>query len=136
VIVSELQPKSVEQMVAESEARIESLSPEQVAAEIGETNITLVDVREDDERFLEGAIPGSVHVPRGMLELSADPNSPLHRQELDRGRRIIVYCSSGTRSALSAATFNVMGYENVAHLSGGMMAWKRGGQPVEQIPFA
>jgi rhodanese-related sulfurtransferase len=136
VIVSELQPKSVEQMVAESEARIESLSPEQVAAEIGETNITLVDVREDDERFLEGAIPGSVHVPRGMLELSADPNSPLHRQVLDRGRRIIVYCSSGTRSALSAATFNVMGYENVAHLSGGMMAWKRGGQPVEQIPFA
>jgi rhodanese-related sulfurtransferase len=136
VILSESQPKTVEQMVAEAEACIESLSPEQVAAEIGGTNITLVDVREDDERFLEGAIPGSVHVPRGMLELSADPDSSLHRQELDRDHRIILYCSSGTRSALSAATLNVMGYEDVAHLSGGMMAWKQGGQPVEQIPFA
>jgi rhodanese-related sulfurtransferase len=136
VNVSESQPKTVEQMVAEAEACIESLSPEQVAAEMGRTNITLVDVREDDERFLEGAIPGSVHVPRGMLELSADPDSPLHRQELGRDHRIILYCSSGTRSALSAATLNVMGYENVAHLSGGMMAWKRGGRPVEQIPFA
>jgi Rhodanese-like domain len=74
--VSESQPKTVEQMVAEAEARIESLSPEQVAAEIGGTNVTLVDVREDDERFLEGAIPGSVHVPRGCWSSRLTPTAP------------------------------------------------------------
>ncbi len=66
-----------------------------------------------------------LHVPRGMIELSANPTSPLHRQELDPERRIIVYCSSGSRSALAADTLQMMGYENVAHLEGGMMRGRR-----------
>lgn len=134
--VLESQTKTVRQMVAEAKGRVESLSLEQAAAEIGGGDVTLVDVREDDERFLEGAIPRSVHVPRGMLELSADPESPLHRKEFGRDRRVILYCSSGSRSALGADTIRGMGYENVVHLHGGMMAWKRGGRPLEQIPFA
>jgi rhodanese-related sulfurtransferase len=69
-------------MVAEAKERVENLSTERVAAEIktGETTL-IIDVREEDERLLEGAIPKAVHVPRGMLELSADPASPLYRAE-------------------------------------------------------
>ena len=64
-------------MVAEAKERVENLSTERVAAEIktGETTL-IIDVCEEDERLLEGAIPKAVHVPRGMLELSADPASP------------------------------------------------------------
>ena len=133
--MAETQPKSANEMIAEAKGRVENLSAERAAAEIGEGGATPLDVREDDERFLEGAIPGSVHVPRGMLELSADPASPLYRQELDPRRRVIVYCSSGSRSALAADTLRRMGYENVAHIDGGMMAWKRGGRPAEKIGF-
>ena len=133
--VSETKPKSAKQMIAEAKGRVENLSVERAAAEIGEGDVTLLDVREDDERFLEGAIPGSVHVPRGMLERSADPASPLYREELDPHHRVIVYCASGSRSALSADTLRRMGYENVAHIDGGMMAWKRGGRPAEKIGF-
>ena len=122
--VLESQTKTVRQMVAEAKGRVESLSVEQAAAEIG-GDVTLVDVREDDERFLEGAIPRSVHVPRGMLELSADPESPLHRKEFGRDRRVILYCSSGSRSALGADTMRGMGYENVVHLHGGR--WRGNG---------
>lgn len=130
------QPQTVKQMVAEARGRVESLSVQEAAAEIDQDDVTLVDVREDDERFLEGAIPSAVHIPRGMLELSADPSSSLHREELDPRRRTIVYCSSGSRSALSADTLQRMGYENVAHIDEGMMAWKRNGCRVERIAFS
>ena len=70
-----------------------------------------------------------------MIELSADPTSPLHRHELDPGRRIIVYCSSGSRSAPAADTLQRMGYKEVAHLEGGMMAWKEDKRPVEEVRF-
>ena len=127
--------KTVKQMVAEARERTRSLSAEEVAAEIQSGNALLVDLREDDERFREGAIPSSMHVLRGMIELSADPTSPLHREEFDPERRVIVYCSSGSRSALAADTLQGMGYEDVAHLEGGMMAWKEDKRAVEEVRF-
>ena len=133
--MSEPRLKTVKQMVAESRERIQTLSVERVATEIEGGDTILIDLREDDERFLEGTIPNSLHVPRGMIELSADPSSPLHRQELDPERRIIVYCSSGSRSALAADTLLGMGYKDVAHLGGGMMAWKADKRPVEEVRF-
>ncbi len=75
--MSESQPETVGRMVAEARERVENLSVERAAAEIEGGEVLLIDVREDEERLLEGAIVGSVHVPRGMLELSADPASPL-----------------------------------------------------------
>ncbi len=130
------QPETVARMVAEARQRIENLSAKRVVAEIEEEDVLLLDVREDDERLLEGAIPTSMHVPRGMLELSADRDSPLHREEFDPERRTILYCSSGSRSALGADTLRRMGYQNVAHLEGGMMAWKQEGRPVEAVGFS
>jgi rhodanese-related sulfurtransferase len=127
--------KTVKQMVTETRERTQSLSAEEVATEIESGDALLVDLREEDERFLEGAIPSSMHVPRGMIELSADPTSPLHRDEFDPERRIIVYCSSGSRSALAADTLQGMGYEDVAHLEGGMMAWKEDKRAVEEVRF-
>ncbi len=128
-------PDTVARMVAEAEEHVENLSAERVAAEIERKDVVLIDVREEDERLLEGAIPNAMHVPRGMLELSADPASPLHREELYPKGRLILYCSSGSRSALGAYTLKRMGYENVAHLDGGMMAWKRDQRPIEVVGF-
>ena len=97
-----------------------------------EGSVTLVDIREDDERAQNGAIPNSVRAPRGMLEVWADPSSPYHREEFDPVRRLILYCASGGRSALAADTLQRMGYENVCHLDGGFKAWKEQGHPVEE----
>ena len=66
--MSEAQPKAAAEMVADAKGRVENLTPEQVAAEIDGGNVTLVDIREDDERVQNGAIPDSVRAPRGMLE--------------------------------------------------------------------
>jgi rhodanese-related sulfurtransferase len=68
-----------------------------------------------------------------MLEFWADPTSPYHREEFDPARRTVLYCASGGRSALAADTLQRMGYTNVAHLDGGIKAWKEAGKPVEEI---
>jgi rhodanese-related sulfurtransferase len=130
--VSESQPKTATQMVAEAKGRIENLTPAQVAAELEGGDVTLVDIREDDDRTRNGVIPGSVHSPRGMLEFWADPTSPYHRKEFDPARRTILYCGGGGQSALAADTLQRMGY-NVAHLDGGSTAWKEEGRPVQEV---
>jgi len=93
--------------------------------------LLLVDIREAHEWVGAGAIPGAVHAPRGMLEFYADPTSAYHRPEFDPERRTILYCASGSRSALAADTLRHLGYVWVAHLDGGIKAWRAAGQPIE-----
>ena len=130
--MSEGQPKTAAQMVDEAKGRIENLTPEQVANEIEGGEVTLIDIRQDEDRIQNGAIPKSVHAPRGMLEFWADPTSDFHRKEFDPARRTILYCGGGGQSALAADTLQEMGY-NAAHLDGGITAWKEEGRPVEEV---
>jgi rhodanese-related sulfurtransferase len=119
-------------MVAEAKGRIENLTPEQAAAELEGADVVLIDIREDADRIQNGVIPNSVRAPRGMLEFWADPTSAFHREEFDPARRTILYCGGGGQSALAADTLQSMGY-NVAHLDGGITAWKEEGRPVEEV---
>lgn len=123
--------KTAAAMVAEAKSRIENLPPGRVAEEIEASDALLVDIREADERVENGVISSAVHAPRGMLEFYADTSSPYHRPEFDPTRRIILHCASGGRSALACQTLASMGYERVAHLDGGLKAWKEQGLPVE-----
>ena len=77
--MSEGQPKTAAQMVAEAKGQIENLTPEQVAAEMEGGEVTLIDIREGEDRVQNKAIPMSVHAPRGMLEFWADTTSAFHR---------------------------------------------------------
>jgi rhodanese-related sulfurtransferase len=125
-----METKTASQLVAEARARIRNLTVEQVASQIETGNVVLVDVREHGELAEQGAIAGAVHAPRGMLEFYADPTSPYYRSELDPSARTIVYCASGGRSALAADLLGRLGYADVAHLDGGLKAWKATGRPV------
>ena len=118
----------VKEMVAAAKAGIENLSPAEVADEIGERNVLLVDVREPGETA-GGVIPGAVLAPRGMLEFHADAATPYHLEGFDPARRVIVYCAAGSRSALCAAALQELGYRDVAHLEGGYAAWTEQGRP-------
>lgn len=123
--------KSAADLVADAKAQIENLDPEAVESELAGGDVVLVDIRDAHELESAGRISGSVHVPRGMLEFRADPSSPYHQDPLDPSKRVILHCASGGRSALAAATLKQMGYERVAHLDGGMNAWKEAGKPTE-----
>lgn len=123
--------KTVAELVAEAKGQVENLTVDEVAAEMDGGDAVLVDLREPEELTSTGAIPGSIHVPRGMLEFRADPTSAYHQQPFDPSRRVILHCASGGRSALAAATLQNMGYGNVAHLEGGFTAWKDAGRPIQ-----
>ncbi|HEY1114072.1 MAG TPA: rhodanese-like domain-containing protein [Chitinophagaceae bacterium] len=124
--------KSATDLVKEARQQIEHLSPQQVHKEVSNGKATLIDLRESEELKQGGKIPQSVHAPRGMLEFYADPALPYHKPEFDKARRLILHCASGGRSALAACTLQKMGYENVAHMDGGIKAWKEAGMPVEE----
>lgn len=120
-------------LVTEAKATIENLDVDQVAKEIEADDVVLVDLREPGELAEHGAIPGAIHAPRGMLEFYADSGTPYHIEALDPGRRIILHCAAGGRSALACVTLREMGFQNVAHLEGGFEAWKAAGRPVEAV---
>ena len=119
--------KTVGQMVEEAKTRIENLSVEQVEAEIARGDAQVVDIRDVRERRKLGFIPGSTHVPRGMLEFWLDPTSHYYTGKIDPTKRIIVYCAGGQRSALRE-----MGFPNVAHLAVGFNGWAEAGRTVER----
>lgn len=120
----------VSDMVATARGQIRNLTVDEVAAEIETSGTVLIDVREPEEAANDGVIPGSIRAPRGMIEFHADPATPYHLPEFGPDRQIILYCKSGGRSALATATLLAMGYRNVAHLDGGLNAWKEAQRPV------
>jgi molybdopterin/thiamine biosynthesis adenylyltransferase/rhodanese-related sulfurtransferase len=81
----------------------------------------VLDVREPDE-YEQGAIPGSLHIPRGNLESNIEPRVPEHDTPL------IVFCAGGNRSAFAAKTLSEMGYSDVVSVKGGFNRWKDEGR--------
>ncbi|MFC6046936.1 rhodanese-like domain-containing protein, partial [Methylobacterium hispanicum] len=115
----------------EANREVETLSAEEALARLGQPDTMLVDVREGEELAKTGRIAGAVHVPRGFLEFQADPESPTHKAELGGGRRLVLYCASGNRSALAAKVLNDMGLGPVAHVAGGFPALVKAGASVD-----
>ncbi len=124
--------KTVKQMVADANSRIETLSVEDARALLDDESVTFVDIRDVRELEREGVVPGAVHAPRGMLEFWVDPESPYHKDVFANGNKYVFFCAAGWRSALATDTVKSMGLENVAHIDGGFSAWREAGAPVEE----
>ena len=124
--------KGVKDLVAEANAVVETIDVAQGLALHGDDSVMIVDIRDIRELQREGLIPGSVHAPRGMLEFWVDPASPYHKEVFASGKRMVLHCASGWRSALAARALQEMGVENVCHMDGGFKGWKEAGGPVEE----
>lgn len=123
---------SSKQLVERAEAEIETLSVEAAKALLGSEDVLIVDLRDVRERKREGWIPGSFHMPRGMLEFWIDDESPYYKAEqFGQGKRIVFHCNKGWRSALATQTAQMMGLENCCHIGGGFAAWAEAGAPIE-----
>jgi len=123
--------KGYEQLVAEARGKIRNLSVDEAKARHGDDDVVFVDIRDIRELDREGMIPGAVHAPRGMLEFWVDPDSPYYREVFGSGKDFVLYCASGWRSSLAAATLQDMGMDRVSHLDGGFTAWKNAGLHTE-----
>lgn len=122
--------KGIKQLCAEAEAEIETWTPEQAMEQLGKDGVTFIDIRDIRELWRDGAVPGAVHVPRGMLEFWVDPESPYGKDVFQSGNRFVFFCAGGLRSALATKAVQDMGLKPVCHIEGGFGAWKAAGGPV------
>lgn len=123
--------KTVKTMLAEAEAAVPRISPDEAKALVGRADVLFLDVREPAEVAASGKVPGAVAVPRGLVEFRADPDSPMHVPDFDRSKTVVAYCASGGRSALVGKVLKDMGYANVRNL-GGFKGWVEAGGAVEK----
>lgn len=120
------------QLVAEAEAKVTTVAVDELLAAGDREGLLLVDLRDVRELWREGTIPGSVHVPRGMLEFWIDPESPYFNKAFAEPRPLVFFCNKGWRSALAAEVCQRMGLADVRHLQGGFESWVAAGGEVQQ----
>ncbi|MGX9356747.1 rhodanese-like domain-containing protein [Roseobacteraceae bacterium S113] len=124
---------TAKEMVKAARNRIEEIETADLIKMLDDPTVVIVDIRDIRERQRSGAIPGSVHAPRGMIEFWVDPDSPYFKEVFGQGdKKYVFHCASGWRSALTVATLQDMGFE-ASHLKEGFSTWAEQGGPVEAI---
>ncbi len=119
--------KGVKELCAEAEAEIEAVTAGEAIKLAEDEAVQLVDIRDIRELWREGAVPGALHAPRGLLEFWVDPESSYHREIFASDKRFIFFCAGGLRSALATQSVQHMGLSPVAHIEGGFEAWQEAG---------
>lgn len=87
-----------------------------------ETGLALVDVRTAEE-FAGGHLKGAKNIPLDRLTERSS--------ELAKDRPVVLYCYSGSRSASALRALQGLGFSQVKHLQGGILAWQREGLPLD-----
>ena len=118
----------IEEMLVRARSRITRYAPDEI-----DESVLLVDLRSNDERARDGIIPGSVHVPRSVLEWRCDQESGNANPVL-AGRRLVLVCAHGESSSLAAASLVELGLDDAGDLEGGFAAWRAAGLPVATAP--
>jgi sulfur-carrier protein adenylyltransferase/sulfurtransferase len=103
--------------------RIEQVTPEEARGELEDGGATLIDVRErhewDESRLEDATLIPQLTLPDRIAQVVPD-----------RSQRVLLYCRVGNRSARAADLLQDLGYENVASVAGGIVAWEEAGLPV------
>jgi rhodanese-related sulfurtransferase len=129
--------KTIEHLLVEARSRLTRLEPEE-AHEAQRRGALIVDTRSGDERRRDGVIPGSIHIPRSVLEWRLDPdNDPAYRNPHVGGLDtwLVLVCAHGYSTSLAAATLQDLGFTRATDMVGGFTAWKQHGLPIRPAPI-
>ena len=112
--------KSIQSLVNLAMQEIKTITANEAYEMFEGKNCNLIDIREINELDNTGRVEGSNHIPRGMLEVYLDPNSPIIQNgQVDKNKEFILFCAGGVRSALAVKSLKEMGYEKISHIEGG-----------------
>ena len=112
--------KSIQTLVNDAMQEIKTISADEAYTLFENSNCNLIDVREINELENSGKVQGANHIPRGMLEVYLDPNSPVFENgQIDQNKEFVLFCAGGVRSALAVKSLKDMGYQKVSHIDGG-----------------
>ncbi len=123
--------KRYKDLIDEALLRVREIQPWDL---VKQQDYLLLDVREPAE-FDRLHIPGSINVPRGILEQSCewDYDETVPELVTARSRPVAVICRSGYRSVLAADVMQQMGYTNVISLKTGVRGWNDAELPLQNI---
>jgi rhodanese-related sulfurtransferase len=121
-------------MVFEARSRIGRVAAVDLAALLeSDPPPYVLDTRTHTDRHRSGVIPGSLHVPRTVLEWHLDPsNGYRHPAAISFDAPIVIVCNGGYSSSLAAANLVDLGFGDVSDLIGGHRAWLAAGLPIER----
>ena len=120
--------RSIDEVLADARRRLTRLSPRE-AYEAVAGGAVLVDIRPDENRAVEGCIPGALIIHRNVLEWRLDPSSDARVRHADYDLHVIVFCNEGYTSSLAAAALLDLGVHRATDLAGGYRAWRAAGLP-------
>jgi rhodanese-related sulfurtransferase len=121
-----------EELLADALQRVREIQPWDLTGRLGRDEPPLVlDVREPAE-FALAQIPGSLNVPRGVLEQACEWDFEETVPELAgrKERPIVIVCRSGNRSLLAADVMQRLGFADVVSLKTGVRGWNDFEQPL------
>ena len=120
--------KSIQNLVSEAMSEIKTINADEAYQKFEKNNCNLIDIREINELNNTGRVEGASHIPRGMLEVYLDPNSPIIQNgQIDKNKELILFCAGGVRSALAVKSLKEMGYEKISHIDGGFAVMSSSG---------
>ena len=130
--------RTIDDLLRDARARLARLEPEEALA-AQRAGALIVDTRSSVERARYGVIPGSLHIPRSVLEWRLDPDAdPAFHNPHVRGldQWLVLVCAHGFSTSLAAATLQELGFTRATDVVGGFAAWKDAGLPVRPAPEA
>ena len=122
---------TIEQVLSAARAGLRRLSPDEAYEAVAKREAILVDIRPENQRAIEGSIPGALIVERNVLEWRFDPASSTRLPvATDHDLQVIVFCSEGYTSSLAAASLQDLGLWRATDMFGGVHAWRAAGLPI------
>jgi rhodanese-related sulfurtransferase len=122
-------PDSVKDLVARTKTQVRTIDMAAFKTALDARAAGLiVDVREPDE-YRSGHVPGAINIPRGQIELAIWPHVG-YPDSTDLGKRITLYCGSGTRCILAAKSLKDLGFTNVFAVDMRLADWAKAGYPL------
>ena len=88
-------------------------------------NALLIDVREPSE-YLTGHIPKAINIPLRTLTQNFT--------QIPHDQPVILYCSTGYRTAMGVMTLQLLGYNNVSGFPPSINGWTTAGEILEIFP--
>jgi rhodanese-related sulfurtransferase len=132
-VTAGIRSRTLEEILADACAKIIRYTPAD-AHDACSAGALLIDIRSDSDRERDGIVPGSLHIPRTVLEWRADPEGS-HRNPYLEGpdQQLILLCDHGCSTILAAANLTELGYTQAGDVIGGFVAWQQARLPTKRL---
>lgn len=123
--------RTIDAVLADARSRLDRWHPTEAWSASQTGDALIVDIRTPTDRARDGVIPGSLHLPRTVLEWRVDPTSPrAHPAVGGYDRRLAIVCNEGYSSSLAAVALHEIGFRFATDIVDGIRGWQEAGLPL------